>query len=59
LADTIGKFIIYHILKLKLFREFEDLFLDTGLAKTMKEVEDDEELDLGETKRLSGFKNGC
>ena len=54
-----GKLILYHILKLRLFREFDDLILDTELAKAMKEVYDDEEIDLEEAKKLSGFKNEC
>ncbi len=53
------KWILHHILILKLFRMFHDQFLDTGLAKAMKDVEDDEEYDLEEAKRLSGFKNEC
>ena len=53
------KWILHHILILKLFRVFHDQFLDTGLAKAMKDVEDDEEYNLEEAKRLSGFKNEC
>lgn len=51
-----GKLKLYHILKLKLFRMFDDLILDASLAKAMKEIDDDEELDLEKAKRLSGFK---
>jgi hypothetical protein len=51
-----GKLNLYHILKLKLFRMFDDLILDARLAKAMKKVEDDEEYDLDEAKKLSGFK---
>jgi hypothetical protein len=54
-----NKSILNIILKLKAFRVFDDQILDAGLANAMKEVEDDEESDLEEAKRLSGFKNRC
>jgi len=34
------------ILDYKIFKRFEDLILDLGLAKAMEEVKDDEEFDL-------------
>jgi len=50
------KWILHRILKLKLFRNVDESFLDIGLAKAMKEVEDEEEYDVEEAKKLSGFK---
>jgi hypothetical protein len=37
------------------FRRIESLLLDYGLGKAMEEVETDEELDIEEAKRVTGF----
>lgn len=44
------------ILDYKLYKKLEELLLDFGLAKAMEEVADEEEFDLEEAKKLSGFK---
>jgi len=44
------------ILDYRLYKKLEELILDSGLAKAMEEVSDDEEFDLDEAKKLSGFK---
>ncbi len=38
------------------FTKIESLLLDYGLGKAMEEVESDEEVDLEEAKRISGFE---
>jgi hypothetical protein len=53
------KSILNIVFKLKAFRVCDDQILDAGLVNAMKEVEDDEELDLEEAKSLSDFKNRC
>ena len=40
------------------FKKFENLILDLGLAKAMEEVENEEEYDLDEAKKIAGFTNG-
>jgi hypothetical protein len=37
------------------FRKVESLLLDYGLGKAMEEVENDEEVNLEEAKKLAGF----
>lgn len=37
------------------FRKMESALLDYGLGKAMEEVENDEEVDLDEAKRITGF----
>ena len=37
------------------FRKIESLLLDLGLAKAMEEIENEEEIDLDEAKKLTGF----
>ena len=37
------------------FSKVESVLLDYGLAKAMEEVEVDEEVDLDEAKRITGF----
>jgi PHD/YefM family antitoxin component YafN of YafNO toxin-antitoxin module len=37
------------------FRKIESVLLDEGLAKRMEEIENDDEVDLDEAKRLTGF----
>ena len=36
------------------FKRIESIMLDLGLAKTMEEVQDDDEIDLKEAKRIVG-----
>ena len=45
------------VLDYKSFKKMEELILDMGLAKAMEEVEDDEEVDLEEAKRIMGAKD--
>ena len=44
------------ILDYHAFKKIEDLLLDYGLGKAMKEVEDEEEIDLERAKSFSGYK---
>jgi hypothetical protein len=44
------------ILDYKIFRRFEELLLDLGLAKAMEEVQKDEEIDMQEAIQISGFQ---
>ena len=44
------------IIDYRLYKKLEELLLDYGLAKAMEEVTDDEEFNLAEAKKLSGFK---
>lgn len=37
------------------FNKIENLLLDYGLGKAMEEVEKDDEVDLDEAKRITGF----
>jgi hypothetical protein len=39
------------------FKKIESALLDCGLGKAMEEVENDEEVDLDEVKRLTGFSS--
>lgn len=39
------------------FKKIENALLDLGLGKAMEEVENDEEVDLDEAKRLAGFSS--
>ena len=43
------------ILNYQKYKKFEEMLLDVGLAKAMEEVKDDEEVDLQEAKKISGF----
>ena len=45
------------ILDYKTFRKIEEILLDLGLAKAMKEVEDEEEIDLQKAIKLTGYKS--
>lgn len=44
------------ILDYKTFKNIEEILLDIGLGKAMKEVAEDEEVDLEEAVRIAGFK---
>ena len=44
------------ILNYKKYKKFEEMLLDAGLAKAMKEAKYDEEVDLHEAKKISGFQ---
>ncbi len=46
------------VLDYKYFKKLEELILDLGLAKAMEEVEDDEEIDLEEAKKIMKFESG-
>ena len=44
------------ILNYQKYNKFEEMLLDTALAKAMEEARDDEEVDLQEAKNISGFQ---
>jgi hypothetical protein len=44
------------ILDYKTFKRLEEILLDIGLGKAMKEVEENEEIELEEAIRITGFK---
>lgn len=44
------------ILDYKTFKNIEEILLDIGLGKAMKEVAEDEKVDLEEAVRIAGFK---
>ena len=44
------------ILDYQTFQALEEVLLDYGLGKAMKEAEDDEELNLESAKKLAGFQ---
>lgn len=43
------------VIDLESFNKIENLLLDYGLGKAMEEVEDDDEVDLEEAKKIVGF----
>ncbi|MCH7858781.1 MAG: antitoxin [Candidatus Marinimicrobia bacterium] len=45
------------VLDYKYYQRIEESLLDYGLSKAMEEVEDDDELDLDETKLKLRYKN--
>ncbi len=45
------------VLDYKYYQRIEESLLDHGLSKAMEEVEDDDELDLEETKMKLRYKN--
>ena len=44
------------ILDYKTFKRLEEILLDIGLGKAMKEVEENDEIELEEAIRITGFK---
>ena len=44
------------ILDYKTFKRLEEILLDIGLGKAMKEVEENEEIELEEAIKITGFK---
>lgn len=40
----------------KTFKRLEEILLDIGLGKAMEEVEENEEIELEEAIRITGFK---
>ena len=44
------------IMDYKTFKRLEEILLDIGLGKAMKQVEENEEIELEEAIRIAGFK---
>lgn len=45
------------VIDLESFNKIENLLLDYGLGKAMEEVEDDDEFDIEEAKKIVGFNS--
>jgi len=46
------------VLDYAMYKKMENLILDHGLAKAMEEIEDEEEVDLEQAKKIAGFGVG-
>lgn len=45
------------VLRYQDYKKIETILLDLGLGKAMEEIEDDEEINLDEAKKLTGFND--
>ena len=45
------------ILDYKMFKKLEEFILDLGLANAMNQIADDEEIDIQEAMKITGFKD--